>query len=117
MIVDEADPIPTVLGLLILGNKPTDQIPGAWGQFLRLAGTEISSPVIDEAALYDTVADQIRRFEEKLAAHNVRRVRFADVLTEKQHEHYPAEALRQLLRNAYMHRSYEATNAPIRVYW
>jgi len=27
------------------------------------------------------------------------------------------EALRQLTRNALMHRSYEATNAPVRVYW
>ena len=27
------------------------------------------------------------------------------------------DALRQLVRNAYMHRSYEATNTPIRVYW
>lgn len=117
MIVDEAEPIPTVLGLLTLGNKPSDQIPGAWGQFLRLAGTEISSPVVDEEAVYGTVSDQIRRLEEKLAAHNLRGVRFADVLTEERHEQYPAEALRQLLRNAYMHRSYETTNAPIRVYW
>jgi len=117
MIVDEADPIPTVLGLLTLGNKPSDQIPGAWGQFLRLDGTEFSSPVVDEAAIYGTVPDQIRRLEDKLAAHNWRSVRFADVVTEELHEKYPAEALRQLLRNAYMHRSYETTHAPIRVYW
>lgn len=117
MIVDEAEPIPTVLGILTLGNKPADQIPGAWGQFLRLAGTDISSPVVDEAVVHGTVSDQLRRLEEKLAAHNWQSVRFADVVTEQRHEHYPAEALRQLLRNAYMHRSYEATNAPIRVYW
>jgi ATP-dependent DNA helicase RecG len=117
MIVDEADPIPTVLGLLVLGNKPSDQIPGAYGQFLRLAGTDISSPVVDEAVVHGTVSDQIRRLEEKLAAHNMRGVRFADVVTEEIHEQYPAEALRQLLRNAYMHRSFESTHAPIRVYW
>ena len=117
MIVDEADSIPTVLGLLTLSNKPSDQIPGAWGQFLRLAGIEISAPIVDEETVYGTVSDQIRRLEEKLAAHNLRSVRFADVVTEERHEKYPAEALRQLLRNAYMHRSYEMTNAPIRVYW
>lgn len=117
MIVDEADPIPTVLGLLTLGNRPSDQIPGAWGQFLRFAGLEISSPVVDEEAVYGTASEQIRRIEDKLAAHNLRSVRFADVVTEERHEKYPAEALRQLLRNAYMHRSYETTNAPIRVYW
>ncbi|MGI9212764.1 MAG: ATP-binding protein [Methylococcaceae bacterium] len=117
MIVDEADPIPTVLGLLTLGNKPSDQIPGAWGQFLRLAGIDIASPVVDETAVYGTVSDQIRRLEEKLDAHNLRSIRFVDVVTEERHEKYPAEALRQLLRNAYMHRSYETTHAPIRVYW
>ena len=30
---------------------------------------------------------------------------------------YPIVALRQLAQNAIMHRSYEATNAPTRIYW
>ena len=30
---------------------------------------------------------------------------------------YPLEALRQITRNAVMLRTYEATNAPIHVYW
>nr|WP_265266764.1 ATP-binding protein [Spirulina subsalsa] len=30
---------------------------------------------------------------------------------------YPIAALRQLVSNAILHRSYEATNAPIKVYW
>ncbi|MGQ0504231.1 MAG: ATP-binding protein, partial [Myxococcaceae bacterium] len=30
---------------------------------------------------------------------------------------YPMPALQQLVRNAVMHRSYEATNAPVRVTW
>jgi ATP-dependent DNA helicase RecG len=30
---------------------------------------------------------------------------------------YPVPALQQLVRNAVMHRTYEATNAPVRVYW
>ena len=30
---------------------------------------------------------------------------------------YPLTALQQLTRNAVMHRSYENTNAPVRVYW
>jgi predicted HTH transcriptional regulator len=40
-----------------------------------------------------------------------------DVATEERGETYPMDALRQLVRNAYMHRSYEATNTPVRVYW
>jgi len=30
---------------------------------------------------------------------------------------YPIEALRQLARNAVLHRSYEGTNAPVRINW
>lgn len=117
MIVDEADPIPTVLGLLTLGNKPSDYIPGAYGQFLRFSGTDAASEILDEATIQGTVSEQIRRMEEKLAAHNVRSVRFVDVTTEQRHDAYPAEALHQLVRNAYLHRSYENTHAPVRVYW
>jgi ATP-dependent DNA helicase RecG len=67
--------------------------------------------------VYGTIADQIRRLEEKLEAHNLRRVQFADAVHESRTEAYPMDALRQLVRNAFMHRSYEATNSPVRVYW
>ncbi len=117
MIVDEADPIPTVLGLLTLCNKPSDYIPGAWGQFLRIDGTDLASPILDEETVTGPVREQIRRIEEKLAAHNMRAVRFIDIPVEQRHETYPLDALHQLVRNAYLHRSYENTHAPVRVYW
>jgi ATP-dependent DNA helicase RecG len=117
MVVSEAEPIPTVLGLLVIGRSPADWLPGAYTQFLRLAGGDLTSPAIDEEPIHGTVADQIRRLEEKLEAHNVSSVRFSDVDREARTEAYPMEALRQIVRNAYMHRSYEATHAPVRVYW
>lgn len=117
MVLSDNDPTPTVLGLLVIGKSPADWIPGAYTQFLRFAGNDLTEPVTDEEAIYGTVADQIRRLEEKLAAHNQRGVRFSDVATEDRRETYPMDALRQLVRNAYMHRSYEATNTPVRVYW
>lgn len=117
MVLAEDDTTPTVLGLLVIGKSPADWLPGAYTQFLRLAGNDLAAPVVDEEAIYGTVSDQIRRLEEKVAAHNLRGVRFADVATEERREAYSMEALRQLIRNAYMHRSYEATNAPIRMYW
>lgn len=117
MVLAEDDTTPTVLGLLVIGKSPADWLPGAYTQFLRLAGNDLAAPVVDEEAIYGTVSDQIRRLEEKVAAHNLRGVRFADVATEERREAYSMEALRQLIRNAYMHRSYEATNAPIRLYW
>lgn len=117
MVMGDTEPIPTVLGLLMVGKSPSDWIPGAYGQFLRLSGNDLTAPVVDEEQVHGTVADQIRRLEEKLAAHNRRGVRFRDVETEQHHETYPLDALRQLVRNAFMHRSYEATHAPVRVYW
>jgi ATP-dependent DNA helicase RecG len=117
MVLSDSEPTPTVLGLLVIGKSPADWIPGAYTQFLRLAGDDLTAPVADEEAIYGAVADQIRRLEEKLAAHNTRSVRFSDVAAEAREEAYPLDALRQLVRNAQMHRSYEATNTPVRVYW
>jgi ATP-dependent DNA helicase RecG len=117
MVVSEDEPVPTVLGLLVIGRSPVEWLPCAYTQFLRLAGCDLTAPVADEKEMHGTVADQIRQLEEKLEAHNLRGVRFADVAREARVEAYPMEALRQLVRNAYLHRSYEATNAPVRVYW
>lgn len=117
MVLSDSEPTPTVLGLLVIGKSPADWIQGAYTQFLRLAGHDLTAPVADEEAIYGTVADQIRRLEEKLAAHNTRSVRFSDVAAEAREEAYQLDALRQLVRNAQMHRSYEATNTPVRVYW
>jgi ATP-dependent DNA helicase RecG len=117
MVMSDVEPVPTVLGILVVGKSPADWVHGAFAQFLRLAGIDLTAPVSDEEVIHGTVADQIRRLEEKLAAHNQRGVRFSDVDKEVRYESYPVEALRQLVRNALMHRSYEATHAPVRVYW
>jgi ATP-dependent DNA helicase RecG len=117
MILSEAEPVPTVLGLLIVGRSPSDWLSGAYTQFLRIAGCDLADPVQDEAVIDGTVADQIRRVEDKLNAHNVQAVRFGDVAQESREVAYPLDALRQLVRNALMHRSYESTHAPVRVYW
>ncbi len=117
MVVSEAEPVPTVLGMLVIGRSPADWLAGCYAQFLRVAGTDLSAPVTDEEVIHGTIADQIRRLEEKIDAHNTRGVRFSDVAREERSEAYPKDALRQLIRNAFMHRSFEATNAPVRVYW
>lgn len=117
MVLSEEDPKPTTLGLLVIGKSPADWLPGAYTQFLRIAGTDLTDPVEDEEVIHGTVTDQIRRLEEKLEAHNRRRVSFTTLERESVSESYALDALRQLVRNAYMHRSYEATNAPVRVYW
>jgi ATP-dependent DNA helicase RecG len=111
------EPVPTVLGMLILGLNPREYIPGSYVQFLRIDGMELHDPVVDDLLIDGQVADQIRRAEEKVEAYNWVRVRFADLATEERKSLYPMTAVQQFLRNALLHRNYEGTNAPVRVYF
>ena len=117
MIVSAEDPVPTVAGLLVLGKRPLDHLPGAYVQFLRVGGNEWGGEVIDEARCAGSVADVVRRLDDKLIAHNRTAVDFTTGPVETRRSTYPLGALQQLVRNAIMHRTYEGTNAPVRVYW
>ena len=116
MIVSPDDTTPTILGLLTFGKNPQDFIPGSYVQFLRIDGNELFDPVIDAEDIKGSLPDIIRRTEEKLKAHNHTAV---DISMGPQitAPDYPHAAFQQLLYNAVMHRSYEGTNAPVRVYW
>ena len=48
MVASADDPRPTICGILILGKHPRDYLPGAYVQFLRIAGTALDSPIVDE---------------------------------------------------------------------
>ena len=117
MIASVDRPIPTVLGLLILGIRPQDFIPGAYIQFLRIAGTDFPGEVADEARCTGPIARQLARLNDKLDAHNRTAVDFTSSRLEERRPTYPREALQQIAYNAIMHRTYEATNAPVRVIW
>ena len=117
MIVAVDDPLPTVGGILVLGKRPQDFLPGAYAQFLRVAGTEFGDPVTDTAICTGPVTDVVRRLDDKLIAHNRTSVDFLSRPVEKRDSTYPLDAVQQLVRNAVMHRTYEDTNAPTHVYW
>ncbi len=117
MIVSPDDPTPTILGLLALGKSPQDFLPGAYIQFLRIDGVELADPVIDEERIGGAIVEMLRRTEEKLVAHNRTAVDIVSSPTHKMDSLYPSAALRQILYNAVLHRTYEGTNAPVRVYW
>ncbi len=111
------DPVPTVLGLLVLGKNPQDFFPGAYIQFLRFDGTEPHHEILDSEDIRGAVGDVLRRLDEKLKAHNRRAVDLVSSPTERRRELYPIPAVQQITRNAVMHRAYEATNAPVHVRW
>jgi ATP-dependent DNA helicase RecG len=117
MIVAADEPIPTVLGLLVLSQHTRDFLPGAYVQFLRIRGTRLDDPIIDEGVIDGTLGDLLRRVDEKLEAHITTAIDLTSGPLEIRHSSYPKGALQQLVRNAVMHRTYEATNAPVRVTW
>ena len=117
MIASPDDPTPTVLGLLTLGTRTTDYLPGSYIQFLRFAGNDPSAAISDEEAISGTIGEVLRRLDEKLNAHNRTAVDLTSGVVERRVHTYPVAAIRQIVNNAVMHRSYEGNNAPIHVYW
>ena len=117
MIRSIDEPIPTVVGVLTLGMDVQRYMPGAYIQFLRVQGAEWGGPVLDALEIYGTLDILIRRIDDKLIAHNTVAVDFTSAPREIRTSQFPIPALQQLVRNAILHRAYEGTYAPIRVYW
>lgn len=117
MVSASDTPVPTVLGVLVLGKGPREFLSGAYVQFLRIQGTSLADPVIDEQLIDGPLLDMARRLDEKLTAHNRVAVDFTSSAIEHRRAMYPLAALQQVTRNALLHRTYEGTNAPVRVTW
>jgi ATP-dependent DNA helicase RecG len=108
---------PTWGALLALGKDPQTWRPGAYIQFLRIDGTSITEPIRDQKILTGRLEDVLRRLDELLEINVSVRTRIDEHAREHRHPDYPVAALKQLAYNAVMHRSYEGTNTPIRIYW
>jgi ATP-dependent DNA helicase RecG len=108
---------PTMLGLLVVGKDPRQFIPGAYVQFLRIDGMELTDPVKDQKALSGPLNPLLRMVEETLTINISTSSEFAAQPVETRRQDYPLAALQQLVRNAILHRAYDATYAPVRIYW
>lgn len=108
--------MPTAAAILMLGKNPLSWFPGAYVQFLRIEGTELTDPILDQHEISGVLTDQIRRLDD-LVEINIRHTAVVGGAKRIDQPDYPAEALRQLIRNALIHRAYEGTNAPVRVTW
>jgi ATP-dependent DNA helicase RecG len=108
---------PTVVGLLGIGKSPADFIPGAYIQFLRIDGGNLTDPIADQKECHGPLPELLRRLDELLSAN----IHIAtDIISgpiEKQYPDYPLAALQQYVRNAVMHRNYETSNAPAQIHW
>jgi ATP-dependent DNA helicase RecG len=110
------DRTPTNAAILVLGVSPRDFFPGAYVQALRVSGTDLTSGIVDQREISGSVSDQIRQLDEYMEL-NIRHQITVGGPRHIDAPDYPIEALRQLVRNAIIHRTYEGTNAPVRLTW
>ncbi len=108
---------PTMLGLLTVGKTPTDWIPGAYVQFLRIDGNNLGDPVKNQKEVRGPLPDLLEELEDLLKANIQSSADFTSGSVEVRVADYPVVALQQIVRNALLHRTYENTHAPVRVYW
>jgi ATP-dependent DNA helicase RecG len=112
----DLDGRPTSAAILMLGKTPQDVFPGAYVQALRIAGASLTDPIIDQKIITGTLIDQVRELDLLVRTYNRTRADLSGPVR-RDIPDYPEIALRQLIRNALMHRSYEMTNAPVRIMW
>jgi ATP-dependent DNA helicase RecG len=108
---------PTVAALLFFARDPQAFLPGAYIQAFRVRGTELRAEnILSERRIVGTLSDQLTGCEEIFRLWNERHIVIGG---EKREEspNYPEVALRQLIRNAVLHRAYEGTNSPVRLTW
>jgi ATP-dependent DNA helicase RecG len=108
---------PTMLGILVVGKDPRYILPGAYIQFLRIEGDTLADPIKAQHEIDGSLPDLLWMLDETFKAH----ISIASDPTaqpvEYRHPDYPIIALQQLARNAVLHRTYEGTNAPVRITW
>jgi ATP-dependent DNA helicase RecG len=108
---------PTPTGVLIIGRDPEEHLPGSYVQFVRFDGLQLSDPVLSQHRVSGTAPEVLLEVEEVLRSHIDTIVAFEGLATEERTPSVPFEALQQLFRNAVLHRTYESSNAPVRVSW
>ena len=107
---------PTNAAALLFAKDPLRWIAGAYVQFVRWAGTTMADDPISAKSFSGellTVLREVASFVElRTESYPVAETPFR----ERPEIDYPPVAVREILMNAIMHRSYES-NAPVQFYW
>lgn len=107
---------PTVTAILILGKDIHYWFPCAYIQFVRYDGNEVTDPIKTQKKINGTLSDQLRELDSILKT-NISVALDTSGSTHLELSDYPYAALRELIRNAVIHRNYENSNTPVRVNW
>ena len=108
---------PTVLGVLVVGKDALGYVPGAYIQFRRIEGTELTDAIKDQKEISGPLPEMLKGLDDVLQAHISVATGITSGPIEVRSPDYPLVALQQIGRNAIMHRNYDGTNAPIRITW
>lgn len=107
---------PTYAGILMFGKDLISWMPGAYIQFVRFAGDTLATEVKAEKKICGNLTQILSELDTLLDTQIEMQPVAETTLREKTISDYPKTALREILMNAILHRSYES-NAPIRFYW
>ena len=115
-LYDLAADCPTNAAALLFAKDPLRWIAGAYVQFVRWAGTTMADDPISAKSFSGdllTVLREVASFVElRTESYPVAETPFR----ERPEIDYPPVAVREILMNAIMHRTYES-NAPVQFYW
>lgn len=107
---------PTWGALLAAARHPQTWLRGAYVQCLQFDGVRLTSAVRTRRELTGKLEDVLNRLDHLVDTLARMRIDMTSASRELRWYDYPPAALKQLVRNAVMHRSYETT-APVRIYW
>lgn len=107
---------PTNACIVLFGKNPKRFLFGAYLQYVRFNGLDKGAEIDNEKPFYDCLAKMMPQLE-AFIDFGVMKTRpiAVSTLREKNQSNYPADALRELVLNACMHRDYQS-NMPTRFY-
>lgn len=113
---DAKEQCPTHAGIILFGTQPLFYLPGAYIQYVRFEGVDMSTEVLFEKKFSGPLITLLQSIDD-FVKHIIIRERPVKNNSFKEDiiRNYPFWAMRELLMNAIMHRNYES-NSPIYVY-
>jgi ATP-dependent DNA helicase RecG len=113
---DTKEKCPTNAGILLFGLNPEFYIPGAYIQYVKFNGLEMTSDVEFEKKFSGALITELSSIDDFIKNNIIKdRPVKQDSFQELNIKNYPYWSMRELIMNAIMHRSYES-NAPIYIY-
>ena len=116
-LYDKSEDCPTNFGMLLLGKAPTLFIGGAYIQYVKFEGTHRATKVLKEVAFKGNLLKTLEDIDVFVhySIENQRPV-YVTMMREDMKINYPYRAMREIVMNSIMHRSFEGTNSPIHFY-